>query len=103
MVEREGQYGKYLLCPACKATESLAEKVGTCPECGAPTQKMTSKGGRVFYGCTRYPDCRFMSWEIPTGKKCPKCGKYLVSVKGETVCSARDCDYKEESKEKEAE
>ena len=99
MVERDGQYGKYLLCPSCKTTESLAEKVGICPDCGAPTQKLTSKGGRVFFGCTRYPDCRFMSWEIPTGKKCPKCGKYLVSIKDTVCCSSKKCDYKEEKHE----
>ncbi len=101
MVEREGPYGKFLACsnyPKCKHTVSLStENVeGVCPECGKPTKKMTSKKGKTFYGCSGYPDCKFMSWDVPTGKKCPKCGAYLVSVDGKVKCSTKSCDYCEE-------
>ena len=101
MVEREGKFGKFLACsnyPKCKNTVSLApEDVhGVCPECGRPTKKMTSKSGKVFYGCTGYPDCKFMSWDEPTGEKCPNCGGYLIKG-GKTVkCSSKSCKYKKD-------
>lgn len=100
MVEREGPYGKFLACsnyPKCKNTVSLSTDnvEGVCPECGKPTRKMTSKKGKVFYGCSGYPDCKFMSWDMPTGHKCPKCGAYLVAVNGKVKCSAKSCDYRE--------
>ena len=75
MVERDGKFGKFLACsnyPKCKNTVSMTESVGLCPECGKPTKKMLSRAGKVFYGCSNYPNCKFMSWEIPTGKKCEK-------------------------------
>ncbi len=101
MVEREGPYGKFLACsnyPKCKQTISLSDDnfEGVCPECGKPTKKMTSKKGKIFYGCSAYPDCKFMSWDMPTGKKCPECGAYLVSVNGKVKCSSKSCKYTED-------
>ena len=101
MVEREGPYGKFLACsnyPKCKQTISLSDDnfEGVCPECGKPTKKMTSKKGKIFYGCSAYPDCKFMSWDMPTGKKCPECGAYLVSVNGKVRCSSKSCKYTED-------
>ena len=96
MVEREGKFGKFLACsnyPKCKNTVSMTESVGVCPECGKPTKKMTSRGGKVFYGCSNYPGCKFMSWDIPTGEKCPVCGGYLINVDGKTKCSGKDCKF----------
>ncbi len=98
VVEREGKFGKFLACsnyPKCKYTYSLQETMGVCPECGSPTKKMTSRGGKIFYGCSTYPTCKFMSWDMPTGKKCPKCGDYLVEVGGKVKCNSKKCDYKE--------
>ena len=96
MVERDGKFGKFLACsnyPKCKNTVSMTESVGVCPKCGKPTKKMTSRGGKVFYGCSDYPDCKFMSWDIPTGEKCPDCGSYLVEVDGQVKCSGKNCNY----------
>lgn len=101
MVEREGKFGKFLACsnyPKCKNTISLAQDVleGVCPECGKPTKKMTSKSGKVFYGCSGYPNCKFMSWDIPTGEKCPECGAYLIKVGKKIKCSSKSCKYKKD-------
>lgn len=96
MVEREGKFGKFIACsnyPKCKHTVSLTESVGYCPECGKPTKKMTSRGGKVFYGCSNYPGCKFMSWDIPTGEKCPDCGSYLIVVDGKVQCSSKKCKF----------
>ena len=92
---KTGKFGKYLFCASCKNTKSITEKAGVCPDCGKPTQKMTSKSGKTFYGCSNYPDCRFMSWDMPNGEKCPKCDSFIVVTKdGKSVkCSNRDCDY----------
>ena len=96
VVEREGKFGKFLACsnyPKCKYTVSLASFAGVCPTCGSPTKKMTSRGGKVFYGCSTYPTCKFMSWDLPTGEKCPKCNEYLIDVNGKIKCSNKKCDY----------
>ncbi len=100
MVVREGKYGKFLGCsnfPKCKNVKSLEPEqkpVGVCPECGKPVIARKSKKGKIFYSCTGYPDCKFMSWDIPTAEKCPKCGKFLYK-KGESYkCSNPECDFK---------
>ncbi len=109
MVVRTGKFGKYLQCVSCKATKSLTEKAGVCPICGKPAQKMVSKRGKVFYGCSGYPDCSFMSWDMPLAEKCPKCGNYMLLAKdGKTKkCSSKECGYTikppKEEKEKKAE
>lgn len=95
MVLKNGRFGKYLQCTECKATRSVTEKAGVCPICGKPAQKMTSKRGKVFYGCSGYPDCNFMSWDLPLAEKCPKCGSYMLLAKdGKTKkCSSKECGY----------
>ena len=94
MVEREGKFGKFLACnkwPKCKHTVSLTENMGVCPICGKPTKKMSSKTGKTFYGCSGYPDCKFMSWDIPTGERCPGCDSPIVVVEGKKLCSNKRC------------
>lgn len=100
MTIKTGKFGKYMQCNECGSTKSMTEKAGICPACGKPTQKMTSKSGKTFYGCSGYPDCKFMSWDVPTGKSCPKCGKFLIYGKdGKSVrCSNKDCNYRENGK-----
>lgn len=104
MIVRAGKYGKFLACslyPKCKTTLPYAEKSadvfdGVCPECGKPTVKRTSKKGTEYYSCSGYPLCKFMSWDKPTGKKCPKCGSpVIITPRGTVKCSSRECDYKE--------
>lgn len=103
MVIREGRYGKFLGCsnfPNCKNIKNLTENkeikgVGICPECSKPIVARKSKTGKIFYSCSGYPDCKFMSWDIPTVEKCPECNHYLYKKpKQDTVfykCS--NCKY----------
>ena len=91
MYYRTGRNGKYLSCPKCSTSLPITETAGICPVCGAPTRRMKSKAGKIFYSCSKYPGCKFMSWEMPTGEKCPKCGKYLFRKGKKVRCSS--CDY----------
>ncbi len=107
MVVKSGRYGKFLACPnypACKSTMPYGEKKeedvleGVCPECGRPTKKLRSRTGKPYYGCSGYPMCKFMSWDMPTGEKCPKCGGPIVrSARGVIKCADRACGYKKPS------
>jgi DNA topoisomerase-1 len=94
MLTKTGKFGKYLKCTKCTQTKSLGEYVGVCPVCHKPAQKMMSKKGKVYYGCSGYPSCNFISWDVPTGDLCPTCGKHLVYGKdGAVVCSDKNCNY----------
>jgi transcription elongation factor Elf1 len=82
MVVKVGRFGKFLACPnypACKTTKPyVVETEGFCPECGGKMISKKSKRGYTFYGCSNYPECKFMTWDMPTGEPCPQCGKSLV-------------------------
>lgn len=105
MVVKMGKFGKFLTCPNypdCKSTlpyvdENAAPKFcGICPECGNAMAERKTKKGKIFYGCTAYPNCKFLSWDIPTGKKCPECGSAIIqTARGYIRCSNKDCKYKE--------
>lgn len=105
MVIKMGRYGKFLACPGwpeCKNTKPLLEKIGVkCPKCNkGDIVVKRSKKGRKFYGCSRYPDCDFVSWDEPIKESCPKCGGHLTKVRtrnGEILkCPNKDCNYQEE-------
>ncbi len=107
MLIREGRYGKFLGCsnfPKCKNVKPLEvqepkKTAGVCPECGGAMIERHSKRGKLYYSCEKYPDCKFMSWDITTGEKCPKCSSPLI-VKGKiTKCSGQGCDYKVEKQD----
>ncbi|MEG1499649.1 MAG: type I DNA topoisomerase [Clostridia bacterium] len=107
MVIREGKYGKFLGCsafPACKNIQKLdSEKkpelkpVSTCPVCGKDVVLRKTKKGKLFYACVGYPDCKFVSWDKPTGEKCPKCGSFLIqkTENDKTIikCNNSECDF----------
>lgn len=101
MLLKKGKYGEFLECLKCGAKRPLGgEKIekteGVCPECGKPMRRMRSKTGKIYYGCTGYPECKFLSWDAPTGGKCPECGKYLVKRNDKIRCSNKDCNHTEE-------
>lgn len=107
MIVRRGRYGEFLACskyPACKGTKSIGTGV-SCPECkeGGLVQKRT-RGGRVFYGCDRYPKCKYALWDKPVPGPCPLCASPLLVEKysrktGETTigCPTKGCDYRKKS------
>lgn len=104
MVLKHGKYGKYLECPKCLARRPLnsadgnaegGESAGKCPDCGKPMRRMRSKSGKIYFGCTGYPDCKFLSWDIPTGEKCPKCNSFLIKKGNKIKCSSKICGYTE--------
>ena len=106
MVIKLGRYGKFYACsnfPECHNTKAITKEIGvTCPLChkGQVIERKT-KRNRIFYGCDRYPECEFPSWDKPVGRDCPKSGDFLVEkkVRGggkQVICSNEKCDYKEE-------
>ncbi len=103
MVIRMGHYGKFIACsrfPECRNTKAIVKDTGiTCPKCGqGNVVERKSKRNRTFYGCSRYPDCDFVSWDKPVGRNCPKDGHFLVEkkVKGGKQVICPNGDYEEE-------
>ncbi|WP_058485146.1 type I DNA topoisomerase [Defluviitalea phaphyphila] len=105
MVVKYGRYGKFLACPGfpeCKNTKPLYEEAGVnCPVCGGKVIIRKTKKGKKYYSCENSPKCNFMSWDKPTGEKCPECGSFLVEKGKKQVnifCSNKECSYKRTSK-----
>ncbi|MPZ13739.1 MAG: type I DNA topoisomerase [Chloroflexi bacterium] len=96
MVIKLGRYGKFLACPGfpeCRNAKPFLQKVGVaCPTCGAELVERRTKKRRIFYGCSRYPECDWTSWSRPLQPPCPSCGGLLVQFGRErarcTVCGA---------------
>ncbi|MBS4455817.1 type I DNA topoisomerase [Tuanshanicoccus lijuaniae] len=105
MVVKIGRYGKFHACsnfPECRHTQAIVKKIDvTCPLChkGELIERQ-SKKNRTFYGCNRYPECEFVSWDKPISRPCPKCNHYMTEKttrKGKEIkCS--HCDYQELAK-----
>ena len=101
MVYKMGRFGKFLACPnfpTCRNTKAIVDKIDVpCPKCGAALIKRKSKKGKAFYGCERYPECDFVSWDKPTKMACPKCGGMMVQKIGQNgsyiACMNKECGY----------
>ena len=100
MVIKLGKFGKFLACsgfPDCRNARPLLTKIGIeCPTCHqGEIVERRSKKGRKFYGCERYPDCDFVSWNKPVAQPCPECGSYMVEAgrNGQVKCSS--CTYQD--------
>ena len=113
MVVKSGRFGKFLACPGfpeCKNTMAIVEKTpGECPKCGGQIMKKKSKNGYWYYGCEKFPECTFMTWDVPQAEKCEVCGKTLYKRSGrgpkKLFCANPDCEKYEpqEYKKKETE
>jgi DNA topoisomerase-1 len=111
MVVKQGRYGEFLACsgyPDCKNTMSIngSSAVSTgikCPESGCDGElvERKSKRGKVFYGCSNYPDCTYAIWERPVDRKCPDCDADFIAEKTTKkqgtflTCLNPDCDFTE--------
>lgn len=101
MVIKHGRYGKFLACPGypeCKNTKAIVDKLDIpCPICDGEIIKRKSKKRRIFYGCSNFPDCNFISWDKPIKEKCPKCNGPMTERKrkNDTIqkCLDKECGY----------
>ncbi len=86
MVYKMGRFGRFLACPNfpdCRNTKPIINYIeAPCPSCGARLMEKTSRKNRKFFGCERYPECDFVSWEKPVTDKCPQCGGFMVEKRG---------------------
>ncbi|MCS6901177.1 MAG: type I DNA topoisomerase [Myxococcales bacterium] len=106
---RQGRYGSFLGCsnyPKCDFTRPVPLGL-SCPKCkvGEIIEiKSRKKGGRTFYGCSRYATengCDYKMWQAPVRKGCPSCGAAFLVLAGNKKspvlqCLAEGCGYKEE-------
>jgi DNA topoisomerase-1 len=107
MQVRWGKFGRFLGCsgyPECKNVQPLDKPVDlgiACPRCReGGLQEKKSRQGKLFYGCNRYPECDFATWDRPVAESCPKCG-YPIQVEKATkrtgrrrLCPNPSCDYR---------
>ena len=99
LVKKRGRFGEFIACtgyPECRHTEPIVHSTGiACPKCGASdggeVVRRKSRKGRAFFGCSRYPECDYVSWTAPEKPKCPRCG----AVMDGNACV--DCGYVEEN------
>lgn len=99
LVIKQSKYGKFVACsnyPTCKYIKQNEEKkeikeIMDCPHCDGKIIERKTKRGKVFYGCSNFPKCKFASWDLPIEEKCPKCNGTLVEKKDKIKCM--DCDY----------
>lgn len=103
MVFKMGRYGKFMACsnfPDCRNTKPIVKDIGVkCPKCKEGNIiERKSKKRRIFYGCDRFPECDFISWDKPLPRSCPKCDNLLVEKKLKKGVQVQcvECDYKEE-------
>ncbi|MFC1756569.1 type I DNA topoisomerase [Patescibacteria group bacterium] len=103
MIIKYGRFGKFMACsgfPDCKNTKSLSAKELNikCPLCkekgddGDVISRKTKKG-RIFFGCSGWPKCKFATWNKPTGELCPECKEPTMEIKNEIKCSNKECTY----------
>lgn len=108
MVVKFGRFGKFLACsayPDCKNTKGISTGVKCPKKCGGDVVSRMSRRGRAFYGCSKYPDCDFVSWDKPLNRPCPQCknpylsDKYTKKKGAFIKCPNKECGYEEEKDE----
>ncbi|MCQ2362756.1 MAG: topoisomerase DNA-binding C4 zinc finger domain-containing protein [Acidaminococcaceae bacterium] len=101
MVVKSGKYGKFLACPGfpeCKNTKPIIKPLNIkCRKCGGDILERRTKTGKIFYGCSNYPECDFSSWDKPANRTCEICGSIMIEryTKDKKViykCSNNSCE-----------
>ena len=104
MVIKSGRYGKFVACsgfPECRNAHPLVKDTGgLCPLDGGHMLVRKSAKGRVYYGCSNYPKCNYMTWDEPVPEKCPQCGSTLFKKKGQLYCAKEGCGFVKASEKK---
>ncbi len=102
---RQGPYGEFTACsryPDCKYIKRETTGV-PCTRAGCKGEIIVKKSrrGKLFYGCSEYPNCDVVFWDKPVSEACPQCNKPFLlekynAKKDETVryCSDETCGYK---------
>ncbi|MDO4189061.1 MAG: type I DNA topoisomerase [Lachnospiraceae bacterium] len=94
-VIKYGPHGKFLACPGfpeCKNTKPYLERTGVkCPICGKDIVARRSRKGRRFYSCEAGSECEFISWNMPSNEKCPKCGNIMLIKGNKLQCYDEQC------------
>lgn len=110
MVVKVGRYGKFIACPGypeCKNVLKFVQKTGVkCPKCDGDVIVKHTKKKRVFYGCSNYPNCDFVSWNEPVNERCPQCGGILFKKNGKKpklYCATEGCGFEKEFVENDGE
>ena len=97
MVIKSGRYGKFVACsgfPECRNANPLVKDTGgLCPLDGGHMLVRKSSKGRVYYGCSNYPKCNYMTWDEPVPERCPQCGSTLFKKKGQLYCAKEGCGF----------
>jgi len=101
MVFKQGKFGKFLACPGfpeCRNIKSILEHTGIkCPKCEGELVQRRSKRGKKFFGCSKYPECNFVSWDEPVKENCPECGSNLMKKESKSgtlyKCMNENCSY----------
>ncbi len=97
LVIRRGRYGEFVACsnyPECKyikKSEKEIKEIMDCPKCGGKIIEKTTRRGKKFWGCNKYPQCDFASWYEPTGEFCPNCQSVIIKKGKKEICS--NCEY----------
>ncbi len=104
MVIKTGRYGRFLACTGynaeenpCENRRNLLNKIGVaCPDCGGDLveRRARGRGGRPFWGCSRYPACEFILNRRPLPTPCPECGKLMAQLNRSTI-ACTSCDWQE--------
>ncbi len=101
LVYKQGKFGKFLACPGfpeCRNIKPILILTGIkCPKCEGELVQRRSKRGKKFFGCNKYPECNFVTWDEPSKEICPTCGTNLSvkQNKAGTVykCMNEECSY----------
>ena len=104
LVVKQGRFGEFTACtkyPECRYVKHKTTGV-KCPkdaDKGGEVVERKSRRGKIFFGCSNYPDCDFVLWNRPHAETCPACGapflveKTTKKLGRQIICNSEECDY----------